>query len=49
MLMSVDGVAEDPEQFLSCFDPVMEANLAEVIAKQDAVLLGRTMYDQWSR
>ncbi len=49
LLMSVDGVAEDPEQFLWHFDDVMEANLSRVIAVQDTVLLGRRMYDEWSR
>ena len=49
MLVSVDGVAEDPDQFLFDFDEVMEANLGEVIATQDTVLLGRRMYDEWSR
>jgi dihydrofolate reductase len=48
MLVSVDGVAEDPEKFLFDFDEVMEANLGEVIATQDTVLLGRRMYDEWS-
>ena len=48
MLVSVDGVAEDPEQFLFEFDQVMEGNLAEVIGTQDTVLLGRRMYDEWS-
>jgi dihydrofolate reductase len=48
MLVSVDGVAEAPEQFLFEFDEVMEANLGEVIGTQDTVLLGRTMYDEWS-
>ena len=48
VLVSVDGVAEDPETFLLEFDEVMEANLAEVISTQDTVLLGRKMYDQWS-
>src|SRR6476469_6270545 len=47
-LVSVDGVAEDPDQFLFHFDTVMEANLGEVIATQDTVLLGRKMYDAWS-
>ncbi|QWZ07304.1 dihydrofolate reductase family protein [Nocardioides panacis] len=47
-LVSVDGVAESPEQFLLEFDEVMEANLGEVIATQDTVLLGRRMYDEWS-
>jgi dihydrofolate reductase len=48
-LVSVDGVAEAPEQFVAEFDEVMDANLGEVIASQDTVLLGRTMYDEWSR
>lgn len=47
-LVSVDGVAEDPEKFVLQFDEVMEANLGEVIATQDTVLLGRRMYDEWS-
>jgi dihydrofolate reductase len=47
-LVSVDGVAEDPDQFLFHFDKVMKANLGEVIATQDTVLLGRKMYDEWS-
>ena len=47
-LVSVDGVAESPDQFLFHFDKVMEANLGDVIATQDTVLLGRTMYDEWS-
>ncbi len=46
-LVSVDGVAEDPDQFLFDFDKVMEANLAEVIGTQDTVLLGRKIYDEW--
>lgn len=49
MLVSVDGVAESPEQFLFDFDEVMEANLGEVIRAQDTVLLGRRMYDEWSQ
>ncbi len=47
-LVSVDGVAEAPEQFVHDFDEVMEANLAEVIEAQDVVLLGRVMYDEWA-
>lgn len=49
VLLSVDGVAESPETFVVDFDEVMEANLADVIGTQDAVLLGRRMYDEWSR
>ncbi len=48
-LMSLDGVAQDPETFLLEFDEVMAADLAEVIGTQDTVLLGRRMYDEWSR
>ena len=49
MLASVDGVVEHPETFFVHFDEAMEANLGEVIAAQDTVLLGRRMYDEWSR
>jgi dihydrofolate reductase len=48
MLVSVDGVAEAPDEFLFDFDERMEANLGEVIGTQDTVLLGRRMYDEWS-
>lgn len=48
-LLSVDGVAEAPETFIVDFDPEMNANLADVIGTQDAVLLGRVMYDEWAR
>jgi dihydrofolate reductase len=47
-LMSLDGVAEDPDQFISDWDEAMDANLAEVIASQDAVILGRTSYEEWA-
>jgi dihydrofolate reductase len=49
MLVSVDGVAEDPNRFLLEWDQVLQANLGEVIGTQDTVLLGRGMYDEWSR
>jgi dihydrofolate reductase len=49
MLVSVDGVAEDPNTFLLDWDEVLQANLGEVIGTQDTVLLGRGMYDEWSR
>jgi dihydrofolate reductase len=47
-LMSLDGVAEDPDTFIVHWDEVMDANLAAVIATQDAVILGRRSYDEWS-
>jgi dihydrofolate reductase len=57
-LMSLDGAVDDPDRFFAQdperaevpeFDPVMEENEAAVIATQDVVLLGRGMYEQWSR
>ena len=47
-LLSLDGVAEAPDQFIFDWDDRLDANLAEVIAEQDAVLLGHQMYDEWS-
>src|SRR5512141_1553149 len=48
-LLSLDGVAEDPDQFFADWDDAMDANLAAVIATQDAVILGRRSYDEWAR
>lgn len=47
-LMSLDGVAEAPETFFE-WDDVMDANLGEIIATQEAVILGRRSYDEWAR
>jgi dihydrofolate reductase len=47
-LLSLDGVAERPDEFISEFDDVMRENLGRVIASQDAVLLGRRTYDDWA-
>jgi dihydrofolate reductase len=47
-LLSLDGVAESPDQFVTEFDEVMRENLGRVIASQDTVLLGRRTYDEWS-
>ena len=47
-LLSLDGVAEDPDKFVIDWDEAMDANLAAVIATQDAVILGRRSYDEWS-
>jgi dihydrofolate reductase len=46
-LLSADGVAEDPDAFFG-WDDALDANLAGVIAAQDAVLLGRRSYDEWA-
>lgn len=55
-LMSLDGAVDNPDQYFTSrtgqaqeFDAVMEANEAKVFGAQDAVLLGRHMYDEWSR
>jgi len=47
-LLSLDGVAEEPDRFFADWDDVMDANLTEVIDTQDAVLLGRRSYNGWS-
>jgi dihydrofolate reductase len=47
-LLSLDGVAEDPDKFFTDWDEAMDSNLAAVIATQDAVILGRRTYDEWS-
>jgi dihydrofolate reductase len=48
-LLSLDGVAEDPDQFVTEWDDAMDANLAGVIATQDTVILGRRSYAEWAR
>ena len=47
-LLSLDGVAEDPDRFITNWDEAMDANLAAVIATQDAVILGRRSYLEWA-
>jgi dihydrofolate reductase len=47
-LLSLDGVAESPDSFFTDWDGAMGANLAAVIAAQDAVILGRRSYAEWA-
>ena len=57
-LMALDGAVDDPAGYFGApeqpggqppeFDAAMEAFEIEVIRSQDAVLLGRGMYDEWS-
>ncbi len=47
-LLSLDGVAEDPDAFVLDWDEAMDANLAAVIATQDDVVLGRRSYAEWA-
>ena len=46
--LSLDGVAEEPDRFFGDWDDTMDANLAALIATQDAVILGRRTYDEWA-
>ncbi|HEX4061632.1 MAG TPA: dihydrofolate reductase family protein [Streptosporangiaceae bacterium] len=47
-LLSLDGVADEPDGFITDFDDVMSENLGYVIATQETVLLGRRTYDEWA-
>jgi dihydrofolate reductase len=47
-LLSLDGVAEQPDGFVADWDDVMDANLGAVIATQDSVILGRRSYEEWA-
>lgn len=46
--VSLDGVAEQPDQFVTQWDEAVDENIGRTIATQDAVLLGRRTYDDWS-
>ena len=47
-LLSLDGVAEEPDRFFADWNEAMDANLATVIEAQDAVVLGRRSYQEWT-
>ena len=47
-LLSLDGVAEQPDEYITEFDEVMQENLGRIIAAQDTVVLGRRTYDDWA-
>ncbi|HTJ76228.1 MAG TPA: dihydrofolate reductase family protein [Acidimicrobiales bacterium] len=46
--LSLDGVAEGPDRFFTDWDDVVDARGEELIATQDAVILGRRSYDEWA-
>lgn len=48
LLMTLDGVVEEPGEWLEHFDEDMREDMVEVINAQDAVLLGRVMYQEWA-
>ena len=45
--LSLDGVAEAPDRFITAWDDETDASGADLIATQDAVILGRRSYDEW--
>ena len=47
-LLSLDGVAEEPGDWMFEADEDVFTNLAEVIRSQDDILLGRGTYDYWA-
>lgn len=47
-LLSLDGIAEEPGNWMFEADEEVFRNLASIIAAQDDVLLGRGTYDYWS-
>jgi dihydrofolate reductase len=47
-LLSVDGVAEEPGNWVFDVDEEVFTNLGRVIERQDDVLLGRGTYDYWA-
>lgn len=48
-VVSLDGVAESPEQWaFDHFDAEMLEHLRDLVASQDAVLLGRVTYEGWA-
>jgi len=55
-LQSLDGAVDHPEKYFlpgpdggsPTFDAEMHANEAAIIGAQDAVILGRHMYEEWS-
>ena len=46
--LSLDGVAEAPDQFITGWDDETDTRGADLIASQDAVILGRRSYDEWA-
>jgi dihydrofolate reductase len=46
--LSLDGVAEGADQFMTGWDDEIDARGAKLIETQDAVLLGRRTYDEWA-
>jgi dihydrofolate reductase len=47
-LLSIDGVAEEPGDWVLDVDEEVVAHLGRVIGRQDDLLLGRGTYDYWA-
>jgi dihydrofolate reductase len=45
--LSLDGVAEQPSDFITSWDESVDEYGAQLISTQDTVLLGRRTYDEW--
>jgi dihydrofolate reductase len=45
--LPLDGVAEAPNEFMSGWDDVVDGYGADIIATQDAVVMGRRSYDEF--
>jgi dihydrofolate reductase len=48
LFISLDGVAESPDQWQFAFDEEMGAALATTLETTDTVLLGRVTYSEWA-
>jgi dihydrofolate reductase len=46
--LSLDGVAEKANEFLTGWDDETDAAGSDLISTQDTVILGRRTYDEWS-
>jgi dihydrofolate reductase len=46
--LTLDGVAEAADQFITAWDDETDDRGAELIATQDVVILGRRTYDEWA-
>jgi len=46
--LSLDGVAEAPDRFITAWDDETDASGVDLIATQDTVILGRRSYDEWA-
>ncbi|WP_436771309.1 dihydrofolate reductase family protein [Yinghuangia sp. YIM S09857] len=48
LFVSLDGVAESPDQWQFAFDAEMGAALAESLEKADTIMMGRVTYSEWA-